>query len=275
VSSADDPLLSALTALGLSTNEARAYRCLLVESPATGYELAQRAGVPRSAIYAVLRRLEEGGLAVQVEQSPARYAPLPVADLMGALRRRFEGSLRDLDEAVRRLAPPPPPVDLWNVSGYDAVLARADELLGGAERTAFLSVWRREAERLLPALSAASARGVRLVLFSFTSLDALPGLGGQCFSYGLEERAVEAFWSHKLILVVDHRRALMGSTEPLSAAAVVTGHPAILEVALNNVALDITLLGQRRGVDPTSAMVDMLGDRLGSLDPLVKGSLSR
>jgi sugar-specific transcriptional regulator TrmB len=262
-----DDLLDALTALGFSTNEARAYRGLLVESPATGYEIAQRANIPRSAIYAVLKRLEDDGLVACVEQSPARYAPLPAADLVGVMRRRYEGSLRSLEESIRRLRPPPPPVDLWNVSGYDEVLDRAEAMIAGAERYVFLSLWRREAQRLLPALEAAARRKVRIICFSFCALDELPG---RVFSYDLDEKDLEAFWKHKLILVVDHARTLMGGTEPTEKSeAVATGHPAITEVALNNIALDITLLSQRRKVDVTEPMIEMLGDRLGSLDPLV------
>lgn len=261
-----DDILESLGELGFSTNEARAYRGLLVESPATGYEIAQRAGIPRSAIYAVLKRLEDGGLVARVEETPARYAPLPPSDLMGVLRRRFDASLGSLDESIRRMRPPPPPVDLWNVTGYEEVLDRAESMIRGAEKTIFISVWRREADRLQNALEAAGKRKVKLICFSFCELDAIPG---RVFSYGLEEKDLESFWKHKMILVVDHTRALMGGAEPDKSEAVVTGHPAIIEVALNNIALDITLLSQRKKVDATESMVDMLGERLGSLDPLV------
>jgi HTH-type transcriptional regulator, sugar sensing transcriptional regulator len=261
-----DDILESLGELGFSTNEARAYRGLLVESPATGYEIAQRAGIPRSAIYAVLKRLEDGGLVARVEETPARYAPLPPSDLMGVLRRRFDASLGSLDESIRKMRPPPPPVDLWNVTGYDEVLDRAESMIRGAEKTIFMSVWRREADRLQNALDAASKRKVKLIVFSFCELEGIPG---RVFSYGLDEKDLESFWKHKVILVVDHTRTLMGGVEPEKSEAVVTGHPAIIEVALNNVALDITLLSQRKKVDATESMVDMLGERLGSLDPLV------
>ncbi len=266
-----DDILESLAALGFSTNEARAYRCLLMESPATGYEIAQRAGVPRSAIYAVLKRLEDEGLAARVEETPARYAPLPPSDLLGVLRRRFDGSMKSLDDSLRKLKAPPPPVDLWNVSGYDEVLSRSEALIAEAHKHIFISVWRREASSLQRVLEAADKRKVRLITFSFCALDHLPGtLPGRVYSYGLSENDLEAFWKHKIILVVDHKRALMGEAEPNAVSkAVVTGHPAIIEVALNNIALDITLLSQRRNVDATDSMVEMLGDRLGSLDPLV------
>jgi hypothetical protein len=62
----------------------------------------------------------------------------------------------------------------------------------------------------------------------------------------------------------------MGETErERESDAVVTRHPAINEVALNNIALDITLFAQRRGVDASASLVEMLGDRLGSLDALI------
>jgi predicted transcriptional regulator len=266
----EDEVLESLTELGFSTNEARAYRGLLVESPATGYEIAQRANIPRSAIYAVLKRLEENGLVARVEESPARYAPLPPSDLMGVLRRRFDTNLKSLEDSLRRMRPPPPPIDLWNVSGYDEVLERAAAMVRVAEKHVFLSVWRREAERLLPVLRDAAERKVKVIAFSFTALESLGGMPGTLYTYGLEESDLEAFWKHKLILVVDHARALMGTTEPSARSeAVVTGHASIIEIALNNIALDITLLSQRRRIDATESMVEMLGDRLGSLDPLV------
>src|SRR5258706_359378 len=97
---------------------------------------------------------------------------------------------------------------------------------------------RDRAARRHPALDAAARRKVRIICFSFCALDELPG---RVFSYGLEEKDLEAFWKHKLILVVDHARTLMGGTEPTEKSeAVATGHPAITEVALNNIALDIT-----------------------------------
>jgi sugar-specific transcriptional regulator TrmB len=262
-----DEVIESLTALGFSTNEARAYRDLLVESPATGYEIAQRASIPRSAIYAVLKRLEEEGLVSRVEESPARYAPLPAADLLDVLRRRFDGSVQQLNESLARLRPAPPPVDLWNVSGYDAVLERAESLIRGAEKLLFLSIWRREAAHLRLALEAAHQKKVRLITFSFCALDETPG---RVYSYGLDEGDLEAFWRHKLILIADQARTLMGETERTGPSdAVVTRHPAITEVALNNIALDITLFAQRKRVDASESLVEMLGARLGSLDPLV------
>src|SRR5258705_401239 len=102
---------------------------------------------------------------------------------------------------------------------------------------------REPGHRLRSAFDAAHKRKVKIITFSFCALDEQPG---KVYSYGLDEKDLEAFWKHKIILVVDHARTLMGGAEPEDDSdAVVTGHPAINEVALNNIALDITLLSQR------------------------------
>ena len=48
-------LISQLAKFGFTQNEAKAYLTLLKQSPATGYEVSQHSGVPRSAIYEILR----------------------------------------------------------------------------------------------------------------------------------------------------------------------------------------------------------------------------
>jgi sugar-specific transcriptional regulator TrmB len=72
-----DRIVTALVALGFSLNESRAYSALLLESPATGYEVGVRAQIPRSAVYGVLRRLVKSGAARSIAGSPERFAPAP------------------------------------------------------------------------------------------------------------------------------------------------------------------------------------------------------
>ena len=51
-------IIKNLEQFGLSTNAARAYCSLLKSNPATGYEISSQAGIPRSAVYNVLSKLE-------------------------------------------------------------------------------------------------------------------------------------------------------------------------------------------------------------------------
>ena len=87
-------VLSAMTELGFTKSESKVYTALLKKQPATGYELAASSGVPRSAIYNILKKLESGGLINAIQDKPARYVPLPPEHLCELLKGRFDTTLR-------------------------------------------------------------------------------------------------------------------------------------------------------------------------------------
>ena len=114
-------------------------------------------------------------------------------------------------------------------------------------------------------ISAARDAGVELILFSFNALD---DSLGTVLSYGIEEGDLEAYWPHKIILVSDHARALLGGAEDLEDnRIVVTEEPALVETAVANLVLDITLLGQRRQLD-TGRIVTRLTELLAPVEEL-------
>jgi sugar-specific transcriptional regulator TrmB len=266
-------VLEALEAVGFSLNESRAYAALLVESPATGYEVGVRAHVPRSAVYGVLRRLVKVGAARSIAGTPERFVPAPLDELLALLRKRFEASATALERTVAELESSPPPPAAFSVSGYARVLEEAERVIRGAEARLVLSGWPREFSALSPELRRASKRRVHVVLFSHAELPKLPG---ETFSYGLSEASLEAFWKHRLIVVADDRRTLIGATEQREDdSAVISEIPAIAEVATSQVALDITLLSQRQKIDVEATMARMLGARVGRLDTLLDGAAPR
>lgn len=265
---ANPPLVAALCEHGFSLNEARAYEALLRNGPSTGYEVAQRARIPRSAVYASLRRLVAQGAARAVAGSPERFVAAPADGLLSLLRSRFEASTGALELAIREVAVEPPVPDAFSVRGYERVLEEARRLIDEAESSVVLSGWPREVTLLSGSLADAVRRGVRAVLFSHAAMPVdVPGVH---FNYGLDESALEAFWKHRLVLVCDDRRTLVGATERKpSDTAVVSETPAIAEIATSQVTLDITLLAQRYGYDTSETMAKVLGDRVGSLDRLL------
>lgn len=263
-----DPLLRALADLGFNLNEGRAYSALLQRGPSTGYEVSRDAGVPRSAVYAVLRQLVEQGFARREPGPPERFTATPPRALERLLRQRFEGSTTALRTAAARLPEAPTGADAFEVSGYERILEQAQRLVLGARKRLVLGAWPRELAALASALAKADRRGVFVVVFSHATPPA--GLAGVQFSYGLAEADLEAFWAHRLVLVADDRTSLLGATEgKTDDRAVVSETPAIAEIAVSQVALDITLLAQRHGVDVTKIMARMLGDRVGRLDRLL------
>jgi hypothetical protein len=132
-----------------------------------------------------------------------------------------------------------------------------------------VSGWPREIALLLPEMKRAAKRKVYIVTFSHAELPQMPG---DSFSYGLAENSVESFWKHRLVVVADDRRSLIGATERLDTdSAVVSETRAIAELAVSQVALDITLLCQRQKRDVETVMARMLGERVGRLDTLLTG----
>lgn len=261
----DDRLLDLLRDAGFTTNEARAYLALLRASPATGYEVAASSDVPRSAIYNVLRALETRGLVNLMPGQPARYVPLDARRFVELQRGRLARSLDELQVGLAAVAAAPADAPTWTLRGYDPVLDQARALIDGAAITVHASLWRREADLLAEPLRAAAARGVRVLLFSFTRLPDV----GTALSYGIDEAELERYWTHGLILVADGARALIGGAERGEAnRAVVTEDEALLGVARSNLVLDITLYGQRTGRD-VSGFVLGLAHHLAPVEELL------
>jgi sugar-specific transcriptional regulator TrmB len=260
-------VVDALVALGFSLNESRAYAALLQESPATGYEVGVRAQIPRSAVYGVLRRLVKAGAARSIAGSPERFAPAPADELLVLLRKRFEGSTERLEESIRNLDAKPLAPDAFSVTGYTRVLEEAERVIRGAHERLVVSGWPREISLLAPELKRAAKRRVYSVIFSHAELPSLPG---EIFSYELAESALEEFWKHRLVIVADDQRSLIGATEKTATDnAVISETSAIAEIASSQVALDITLLSQRKKRDVQAVMAKMLGARVGRLDTLL------
>ncbi len=245
----------ALAKLGFNRSCARLYLSLLELNPATGYELAARSGVPRAAIYNTLHAMEKDGLVSKIQENPARYEPLDPDRLATLLSSRFELSLTELKKGLSRMVRASDPSGTWNVIGYDNLLEQARLLIREAETRLSLSLWQREADALAEELRKAVARGVDVILFSFNPL---PEGCGLVHSYHIRETELETHWPHKIIVVSDNRSVLMGnaSRDP-DNRAVLTQEKALVEMAVSNLVLDLTLWGQRHDRDPAAVIAKL------------------
>jgi sugar-specific transcriptional regulator TrmB len=262
-----DRALKSMQQLGFTASEARIYLWLLRHHPATGYEVAARSGVPRSAVYHTLGRLAGMGVIAAVSGKPARYVPLAPDKLVALMAARHKGSLDDLETALRSLEVRPAEASTATLVGYSAVMDQAKAMIAQSKKTLVASLWSREAHALSSALKQRVRRGVEVILFSFTPV-ALEG--AQVFSYGLPEEALAREWRHKLILVADLGRVLVGGAEETDDnRAVVTDETTLVEMALSNLVLDITLFGQRMGVE-TGAAVQRLTTHMAPVDELLR-----
>lgn len=260
-----EALVTELVALGLARNEALAWLTLLEDDTGrglTGYEVAARSNVPRSAVYAVLRGLEEAGAAFAYGQEPQRFVATEPDKWLDRTRRDHLARIEEVSRLFTAMPKRTRPEPVWILSRYDDVLARADAMIRGAERSIYLSVWPRELARLMPAIDAVGARELHRVLHSPARLDRDP----PGFSLWLDDVAgdeTKAAWSHKILAVVDRREALIGGTEPAADNhAVWTTNPSLVDVATNHVVLDITLMARATGRDCVGDVAPMMRPHL-------------
>lgn len=238
----DRGLVELLGELGFCGSDARIYLALLEQHPATGYELARRAGVPRSAIYHALHRLLSDGLVQESDRKPARFRPLPPERLLSRLESDGRRRIQELREAFANIAHRQRDNLTVHLCGYRSMLEEASRLILSCRESLFASLWRREVQALAEPLSRISSSR-EVVLFSFTELPPSPG---RILSYGIAESDLERHWPHKIILVADRTTALVGGAETSdNNAAIFTEEPVLVETAISNLVLDLTLYGQR------------------------------
>jgi len=270
-SSAPEGLVSRLEGLGLSRNEALAYLTLLEadeEDGLTGYEVASRSSIPRSAVYTVLRKLQSAGAAFGYGEKPERFVATEPTKWLDQVRRSADSRLVEAARELQNLPKRPRPEPVWILRRYDEVMRRIDQMIRGAEQSVWVSMWPRELERLRPALESISDRSLHRVLHSPAPLDApLPGFS--CWTDRISEDENKASWSHKALVVIDRREALIGGTEPYADNhAVFTSNPSLVDVATNHIILDVTMIARIQGIDPDHLVAPMMRPHL--LPPMLE-----
>ncbi len=261
-------LTERIKALGFTTYEAKAYITLLKNNPSTRYELSKNSGVPRSAIYDVIKKLENLGAVNALYTSPEKYVPLPPDQLMELLDRQFKERLDEARHALKHFDTEIEPGHLWNIVGYQNMLHKAREMISRAKETIFLSIWERECLRLKDELDAAKNRGIRIIVFSFTpiSLDIK-----EKYSYNIPEKELLKIWERKIILVKDHSELLMGEADDSYAKKTAwTDNKAIVDIATNHIILDITLYGIRMREEVSNSVMIMQKGGFENLDKLIE-----
>ena len=256
-----DALVAQLEGLGLARNEALAYLTLLEDDGVrgiTGYEVAARSRIPRSAVYTILRKLEAMGAAFAVGTDPVGFVATDPDRWVERVRRSTLTRLDDVQQALEQLPKRDRPEPIWVLHRYDEVLARIENMIRGAERSVWLSLWPRELDRLRPALAAVEGRGLHRVLHSPACVPDPPA-GFSSWAVDPTADGEKLAWVHKALVVVDRREALIGGTEPdADNHAVWTTNPSLVDMATNNVVLDVTLMARRLERDCDEVVAHMM-----------------
>tara|TARA_B100000029_G_scaffold111014_2_gene102983 strand:- start:12514 stop:13311 length:798 start_codon:yes stop_codon:yes gene_type:complete len=261
-------LLELLQQFGLSTNAAKAYIALLKNNPATGYEISSQSGIPRSAIYTVLNRLESIGIVNSVGDTPKKFIPLAPSSLLEHFEHSHRHRIDELKETIEKIDLDDEAFDFWHLHGYRNLILKIRETINHAKEKVFISAWKREMDAIQNELEDAQNRGIEITLFSFCKLEQK---FGEIISYELDEKKLRDIWSPKVILVADHTSTIMGSArDSEESRSIYTQNDAITEIASNHIILDITLAAQRLGFDPNPLVKRVLKRPDLHLDRLIK-----
>ncbi|PSN86327.1 hypothetical protein B9Q02_02755 [Candidatus Marsarchaeota G1 archaeon BE_D] len=135
------PTIRHLRALGLSQSEAELYLAALTRGGGDAKSLSQTSGVPYGKVYTALKRLVEKGWLIEVEGFPKRYLPRSPKEAVKIHRNFLESKFAEAEKAVvEELEPLFEAKDqtekpqVWLITGFDKVTARACSMILDAER---------------------------------------------------------------------------------------------------------------------------------------------
>lgn len=138
----DKWMIESLKRLGLTEYEAKAYMALNHIKAGTVSDIHMASGIPRSAVYGSLTRLEEKGL-IEVEHGkPMRYRSVIPSKAMGKLRTNIveesERALRYLEEAHAQGEDMEPAEAVWTIRGVVNLYNKLAEMIGSTESSIIL-----------------------------------------------------------------------------------------------------------------------------------------
>lgn len=187
--------------------------------------------------------------------NPKRYIPLSPSSLIEHLQNLHENQIEDLKLALDKMEMDEEAFDFWHIHGYDNLIYKMREAVNSASTLVIINAWNNEVEKLKKELKAAEDRDVNIVIFSFSRIKKPIGT---TISYDLDEKDLNEIWKPKVVLVVDNKLTIMGSSSQQNGRAVWTSNPAIIKIASDYVILDITLAGQRLNFDPNPIVKQMM-----------------
>ena len=204
-------LLSNLLAIGFTEYEAKVYMALLRESPANGYQISKRSGVPRSMVYEALGRLNARGAVLTTgEERTTLYRPLPPDVLLDRYDQEQRHLINDLRDGLRKLHEVSDEAHFWSIKGGNSVLSYTGQMLQRAEKEVLLVLNDQALDALRDDIVAVAKRKLSVG----TLLTGEGGLNsGQVVRHPRRESELQEL-TDTLVIVTDNNEALIASTAP-------------------------------------------------------------
>ena len=211
---ANKEVLAGLRELGFTDYEARIYVQLLKSSPATAYEVAKAAGVPRANTYAALEALAQRGAVLPVNEEPLRYVAAPPKALFEAISRQTSSLCNDLSDRLEALTPSEPDYHVWMTHGDMAVQDKIESMIAESRHAIWIKAADDVIRRHKDALQKAAARGVALIVVLFGKDAEEFRFNDRCRIYVHESDGTRMGTADNLFTIaVDHQKMLTANME--------------------------------------------------------------
>ena len=229
--------------MGLSLYEAKCYTTLVEAStPLNGYEVAKRSGVPRSAVYEVLKKLVARSAAYEVaEGDGAAYVPLSPAMLMSRFRSHMDDTVNSLESGFASLASPVQASLTHPIDGHRDLLDRCRDVVMSASTDVFVSVWPDELDELRPVLRRVADQGVDVSVICFGDPGERVGYTYQ-HEFSSPDQVLDNVGCKLMVVAADRERAVIGGVDEDNASwGTYTDDVAVVAVAVEYVRHDIAM----------------------------------
>ncbi len=129
--------VESLRDLGLTEYEAKVYTALVKIRSGTASDIHLVSGIPRSAVYGALNRLEEWGIVEVQSSKPMRYRAVSPEIALGKLKDNFiaesENALASLKEFYQTQKIEAREEAIWTINGVKNVSDKIIEMIRGAQ----------------------------------------------------------------------------------------------------------------------------------------------
>lgn len=129
--------VESLRDLGLTEYEAKVYAALVKIRSGTASDIHLVSGIPRSAVYGALNRLEERGVVEVQSSKPMRHRAVPPETALEKLKDNFiaesEDALASLKEIYQTQRLEAREEAIWTISGVKNVSGKIIEMISGAQ----------------------------------------------------------------------------------------------------------------------------------------------
>ncbi|WP_230375559.1 TrmB family transcriptional regulator [Methanolobus vulcani] len=131
-----DKLIEALQQLGLTSYEAKVLIALTQYGSGTAADIHALSGIPRSAVYGVITKLDDKGLIETQNTKPMRYKALPPEVLINRLKADYEKAIEfsgdQLENIYHAKDGDKEEGSVWNISGVKNVNDKINLMLESA-----------------------------------------------------------------------------------------------------------------------------------------------